>query len=950
MEIFQSRKIELFPFFPYFSVGKGYLSECGPVGAMSRESSRTLSLMMTTMFLLGSAFIPIAQAEGSESDDNAVHYGVEYDWSNLDQDLETLSGLDFNGILQDVMDAATEAGFNLVIGQATTGSSNFYVSYTEDHSDQTITNNNEETVDVWSRTTDMTIRHGVLFDGALLTDWSESTFGSAGTSFDISMASDNEQAISMDVDYIEYFNDDFELLGADMDFTMAFEIGSELSIDAEFKGDGEQFNIAFDMEANLRFSLDESHLEWRLGSPSPIYKELSTHDYVYWDCNDESDSWEWENEIELYDDCGSLMGTYASSASYDASVSGIPTEEFLMDAGELDIELRDSASDSGTIEEPYMSNWMSFDIDDSLVVTLDDGPTTNVRGCWDCGPANPLMLWLMEYAMEPAVEGVGSEMADDFEDELGEEFEDPFGLAEGNDGDEMFDCGDGTSIYEWEVNDGWEDCSNGLDEEVITSSVYVDGELSDESEDDWINGQVSFQGLERLTEEQEMNGPQFQCDDGGSVPFDYVNDGGSDCGDGSDEPEHASDFTCSDGTSIDFSSVNDGELDCNDGGDEGILRMYSVVMNLNDGDTGDTFASSTQTLCDYWANVPECHQDIWDWGYSYTSIYFFGDVPGSNVCLEWELYDADNYLLASGEDCEIIGPRIGGVEIWDDKGTSVSIQGWATDVWETEGHSIRAKVMDSSGTTIYSETVDVGEYNSDIYGDEIEVGAEGTFCVEVSLLDENGVAISTETDCTEVEDEPRPSEKLEKIAEAFGNSNLENTLESFLENLEDKFSDIGSNEFPYSDGQFYSFWSDTHATIVGFGLYVEDATHGVDQTLIGPTTAGYSDNPTAPISVVYLTGQAVIDAVTSSADADTVEEIVDESQHDTSEIEQVLEDAGIDPADLGVGDDSGDDDGESAAEKKAAEGGFVPFISPISVVIVTVLTGIIASRQSREEE
>ncbi|MDP6011008.1 MAG: hypothetical protein QF707_04365 [Candidatus Poseidoniaceae archaeon] len=28
---------------------------------------------MTTMFLLGSAFIPMAQAEGSESDDNAVH-------------------------------------------------------------------------------------------------------------------------------------------------------------------------------------------------------------------------------------------------------------------------------------------------------------------------------------------------------------------------------------------------------------------------------------------------------------------------------------------------------------------------------------------------------------------------------------------------------------------------------------------------------------------------------------------------------------------------------------------------------------------------------------------------------------------------------------------------------------------------------------------------------------
>ena len=212
---------------------------------------------MTTMFLLGSAFIPIAQAEGSESDDNAVHYGVEYDWSNLDQDLETLSGLDFNGILQDVMDAADESGFELVIGQATTGSSNFYVSYSEDKSDQTITDYAGETVEVWSRTTDMTLRHGILFDAALLTDWSESTFGTSETSFDIEMASDNEQALSIDVSHIEYFNDDSDLVGADMDFSMALEFGSEMNIDAEFQGDGELFTVDFEMAANIRIAIDE---------------------------------------------------------------------------------------------------------------------------------------------------------------------------------------------------------------------------------------------------------------------------------------------------------------------------------------------------------------------------------------------------------------------------------------------------------------------------------------------------------------------------------------------------------------------------------------------------------------------------------------------------------------------------------------------------------------------
>jgi hypothetical protein len=922
---------------------------------MGRESSRALSLLMTTMFLLGSAFIPMAQAEDSESVTNVVRYGVEYDWSNLDQDLETLSGLDFNGILQDVMDAADESGFNLLIGQATTGSSNFYVSYHEDKSDQTITDGDGETVDVWSRTTTMTLRHGVLFDAAILTDWSESTFGSSETSFDIEMATDNEQAISFDVTHMEYFNDDSDLVGADMDFSLAIEFGSKMNIDAEFKGDGEQFSLDFEMAANVRIAIDESHIEWRLDNPSTLYKELSTHDWISWYCYDETNSWEWDQGIELYDECGSMVGTYASSASYDASVKGIPTEEFLMDAGELDIELSDSATDSGTIEvdeEDLMWDGMEFEFDDSLVVSLDDGTNSNVRGCEECEPANPMIFWLMEYVVDAAMEGVAEEMAEDFEDALGEEFEDSLGLSDDdNDNEDMFDCGDGTSIYEWQVNDGWEDCSNGLDEGIISTSVYIDGGLGDQSEDDWINAQVSISGLQSLTYEQEMDGPQFQCDDGESIPFDWANDGYADCNDGSDENgnESASDFICSDGTSIDFGSVNDGEMDCDDGGDEGVLRMYSVVMNLNDADTGDTFASSTESLCDYWVDVPECQRDIWSMGYSYSSLYFDGDVPGSNVCLEWELYDVDNYLLAAGEDCYILGPKIAHVDIWDDRGTSVSIQGWADDVWNTEGYSLRAKVMDSSGATIYSETIEVGEYNSEIYGDEIEVGAEGTFCVELILLDENGAVVSTESECTEVEDEPRPSEKLEKIAEAFEDSNFGDTIEAFFENLEDKLSDIEANEFPYSDGSFYAFWSDTHATIVGFGLYVEDATYAVDQTLIGPTTAGYSSTATAPISVSYITGDSVLQAIVSSANADTVEEIVDDSKHDLSEIEQVLEDAGIDPSDLGVGDDEGDDEEQSAAEKKASEGGFIPFLSPLSVVIITLLTGIIASRRNDDE-
>ncbi|MCS5537900.1 MAG: hypothetical protein NZ770_07320, partial [Candidatus Poseidoniaceae archaeon] len=420
----------------------------------------------------------------------------------------------------------------------------------------------------------------------------------------------------------------------------------------------------------------------------------------------------------------------------------------------------------------------------------------------------------MGYALEPAIKGVGSEMADDFEEELGEEIENPFGLSEGgNDEDEMFVCSDGTSIYEWEVNNGWEDCPDGLDEGIIIPYEHVNVVLNYEDEADYVSFSLQFDGLERAAQEdgEEL---RFFCDDGDDIPFSWVNDGSEECDDGSDEYDWATDnqFTCSNGEQTPLNSVNDGELDCDDGGDEGITVFYTINVDMKDQD-GNLITSGSTNLCDY-HSTGSCDNYVWR---GHGSVYYYHtdeDIPGNEFCVDWELYGADNYLLAAGEECGIGGPRVAGVNVWDDTGMSVSFDVWTDDTWDTEGYSLRAKILDSSGATIYSEQEEIEGYGS-MYTQDVEVGAEGTFCVEATLLDAGGNVVSTMTDCTEVEDEPRPSEKLEKIGEALGNSNLENTIESFFENLGDKFSDIEANEFPYSSGKFYSFWSDTHATIVG---------------------------------------------------------------------------------------------------------------------------------------
>ncbi|HIA39650.1 MAG TPA: hypothetical protein EYN88_01995 [Candidatus Poseidoniales archaeon] len=332
------------------------------------------------------------------------------------------------------------------------------------------------------------------------------------------------------------------------------------------------------------------------------------------------------------------------------------------------------------------------------------------------------------------------------------------------------------------------------------------------------------------------------------------------------------------------------------------------------------------------------------------------------VCLDWKLSD-DVGVVASGNDCRKFGIQVGEVSPYDEDGLSV---GYDVGIWETsgkDGYTVTLTLKDSTGSTVWSDStpVDGDEYSmylrSSEYDEEtdeetennIDVPEEGDYCLHATIYDADGDEDDTMSRCTSVEDEPRPSEKLEKIAEAFASSGLEDVVEAFGKSLEEKFEDkFDEGVFPYRDGQGHFYWSDSHATIVGFGVYVEDNDENW-HTWVGPSTAGFSNSPPAPISVVYLTGQAAHDAMTDAEDDDTLEEIVDVTQHDISELEDILEEAGVNPADLGIGVDDTSDNTQTA-EDLAEDGGLLPFLSPVTVVAVTLLAGFVASRRSRLDE
>lgn len=380
--------------------------------AMNTRSSLP-SLLMTTLLL--AALMPLGSVSAAPAEASEFYYGVEYDWSSVDTDLENFTGLDVPEILGEVMGAADDAGFNLIIGQLQTGSSNVYVHHTEDISTQTIMDASDNPVAVWSRTDDVTLRHGILADSILQTDWSETVFGSPTTGFDVDIVQSLEQVLTVDISYTEYLDDNSNLIGADMEFSMDMSAAIGLNIDALFEGDNEEFPIDFDSELTLGYSITDSSSEWRLGSPDPVYAEVSSNENFHWEC----------------EDCGSIDGDYTGAVDYSFSVSGIPTEDFGLDAGEFDFEVTDTLTESGTFEMDAGGEF-DFDKGDSMTVDLGDGDglATQVQSCETCPPGNPLMFLMMGHVLVGSGEAFAEQVAEEIGEDITDSLESIFGTGD----------------------------------------------------------------------------------------------------------------------------------------------------------------------------------------------------------------------------------------------------------------------------------------------------------------------------------------------------------------------------------------------------------------------------------------------------------------------------------------------------------------------------------------
>ena len=911
---------------------------------MSSTKMKT-RMMFVALLMVCSTTLATNVNANPPTEASEFYYGVEYDWSSIDSDLDNFTGLDLPEILAEVMGAADDAGFELIIGQINTGSSNVYVHYTEDITPKTIQDYNGQDVQVWSRTTDVTLRHGGLIDGILMTEWSETkpTFGSQETKIDIDASTSIQNMLNVDMVFTEYLNNDYDLVGADMEFSMETQTSTGLSLDALFKGGGESLPIDFDFGMSYGYSITDSTSEWRLEQPDSVYKDMSESGQFHWSCPD----------------CGTLIGDYDGSVDYSVELTGIPTEEFGLDQGEFDIEVSDEITKLNQDYDGDMVAEFEFDTGDELTVDLGDGDglTTTVQTCETCPPGNPIMFIMMGNVIAGASAAFAEEIAEEFSEDLTENLAGIFGLSEGESDGELYEpdyfyCDNGEAINPWYVNDGYEHCSDGSDEDDLYINDFYGYSTSSDTFQVSLNGGISSSVMYDLTNSAVKT--DFNCRDGSNtIPWYGLNDGYYDCTDGSDEFDESNPttFSCDNGDMISFELVSDGVFDCMAGDDEGYDNLYVLTKAFYDTE-GNVLASYSTYICDdytFCSNPTYINDDYpVDHGFSYGQHNICAQLSISNAGdTGWPGIESDQYCSPFS-----VGPSFEHAELSQTEDGNL---GWSIYVFDGDnaGDSyVEIDIRDPNDQTVYSQTVPHSNDYSISANGEFSPQEYGNYCLHATIHNsDDNTAFAHYISCWEHEESNDPSEKITTIVEAIIDSNLGEVMEAFGENLNTRMETIEPlEEFPYTDGMWAPMWSNQHAAIVGVGVYVMDDNGAY--TMAGPETSGYSSsNLPAVMSIRYLTGA---DANTAAADmegANQLSDIVDVNQHDLSQITQDLEDAGIDTSGLDLATPNANDGGseqESEAEEKSDSDGLLPFVSPLAVLGVIALAGIAFGNRKNE--
>ena len=456
---------------------------------------RTIALLFACLMIVTTVPANVA-AQSSDS----IAFGIEYDYSNINADVESMIGLDLTEIFQEVMAAGDDAGIDLLIGRVTTGTTT--IVFEQYDGDIATLDVDGTPTDFSTKITELTVRHGVLDDFAVNAEWDDSYAG-----IELTVGYDAEQLFNADVLYTEYFDANMDLHGMDMEMDIDAMIEYSVGISGELSGDGESLPFDVELKIGTSYEINNGLLEVRIDEPSPVYNEmvnLQPGEELGWDCgSDEAYVDSWSGGVEIGDVCSEHNIHYETATSVVFELTGIPTEELGLPAGDFDISITDSVTDlyDGEVELFFMGGAMELLDEPTQMITIDDGSTLEVHQAY--ASPTPLAfpaMWAMMWANSVVGSGDYPTIVDalmgnaNFEEIFGDIAEGIENDLDGGDDDDQnyFTCANLNEIPYDYLEDGYDDCGDNSDEE-------------------------------------------FFCNNGEQIPPGWVNDGYGDCQNGEDE-------------------------------------------------------------------------------------------------------------------------------------------------------------------------------------------------------------------------------------------------------------------------------------------------------------------------------------------------------------------------------------------------------------------------------
>jgi hypothetical protein len=434
-----------------------------------------------------------------------------------------------------------------------------------------------------------------------------------------------------------------------------------------------------------------------------------------------------------------------------------------------------------------------------------NGLTTQVQSCENCPPGNPLMFVMMGNVIGGASEAFVDDIGESFSEGLSENLVELFDVGGDDDdhdvvyGDDWFYCDNGDIIYSWQQNNGYPDCYDGSDEEILMAEMSysndqdqfiniftINNEMlnlnagwpyytcDDGSEIEWnmINDE-SWDDFDCESGEDEYDYEMiedsiFTCEDDFEIPLSKVNDGIDDCMNGEDEPEYGdleiTEWYCGeDDVDIPLSEVNNGVVDCTDGWDEPrydgtgaeisdfecLSGNFILLSQVNDGNY-DCYDGDDESEYEYNVEISEflCYEN--DVAIPLTEVN-----DGEDNC-----QDGSDEPVIVESNIEVLYTCSDGTEIfWSQVNDGTGDCADFLDEGVLDKYTLNYNIISEQGNVLHSESYDLcGQYIESACDDSIFMNryyiqstytpsmnyGSNTFCINAELIDDStNMVVST---------------------------------------------------------------------------------------------------------------------------------------------------------------------------------------------------------------